>query len=915
MTVPARSLDYMIHHVILPPRLPSNGDNASFQLEDGALLGQLSDSLDKFAADFGHGNRGVFETVSGMITKALLVLDDGGRVNELSLLQSLQEVASAGAILPLYIKAQNAALIVRRQEGDIIFEPFELSPPNDRIMSVKGRLQRCFPGRAMAVPLGVFQDDGFLATLASTIVKMSCHEALQMKPTVKKSNNVQIEDRETTDPELVTEFLMSFLEASGRAITTPRTWKNTRDEVSWSNGCIPWRRSPVWLLARVAMQTTFSRLLPSGQHYKEFMVFFIADILRLARDHGTPSDILHCIASKITGRARKLKWDQSDVKPAWLTDAEETTRLGLETMQTTWSEIMDNADPSVLTADLGALDFARDCATMLPELDEYIKLVQTPPAVDRTRQLFSPPELTSHFPPGLPQAEMLETNKDSSYVLAAFETWVESLLDVWLHVRMQDIDTCGSLSRLMQQYHQASASHYKYNPENMSIMVLTCLELWVAADKSACQRHPLLLDYDPCIPSKLLQSLLLPFKDQMQRLLRVEAYLTHRRATAKVGRPSIFGSFGQQNSFAVRFYASSPVHQALLAQIEARASEERDAKREELAELKQEYDRLMALHVQADCEYEDYYEPKYRGTVRRHKHSCQKCLYQQRATNLHIDLHEWPLPTDPLRAHAVVFEIDCPRAVDDWRDMTLFVVLDVLRCEYVRKTPARSQYSPGDCLGSYIRHQPQRTRLISQTKPHKVTHRSSIQVALAEASTVCVNNGLTYEYYDAESQCLTERVNVTENIPKACTYRLQLSKSLQDFIYRPHGRPDGPVPNLAVSSQSLCPQHMSLEEYKALAVLPLGRRIQWLNILAQLSMPSVDLKKVDTNLVLLQIISQAGPNSDGSAREMATRICRTTSLVNGCWMLCALDLNASGRTGSPARLYVAWLRLRRGCYP
>lgn len=96
MTVPARSLDYMIHHVILPPRLPSNGDNASFQLEDGALLGQLSDSLDKFAADFGHGNRGVFETVSGMITKALLVLDDGGRVNELSLLQSLQEVASAG---------------------------------------------------------------------------------------------------------------------------------------------------------------------------------------------------------------------------------------------------------------------------------------------------------------------------------------------------------------------------------------------------------------------------------------------------------------------------------------------------------------------------------------------------------------------------------------------------------------------------------------------------------------------------------------------------------------------------------------------------------------------------------------------------------------------------------------------------
>jgi hypothetical protein len=109
---------------------------------------------------------------------------------------------AAGVILPIYIKAQNAALVVRTQGDSIIFEPFELSPPNDRIMSTEGRLRRCFPGRAMAVPLDVFRDDGFQTTLVETIVKMSRHEdaqgmhvptpALQVTPRLVYSSNVPL---------------------------------------------------------------------------------------------------------------------------------------------------------------------------------------------------------------------------------------------------------------------------------------------------------------------------------------------------------------------------------------------------------------------------------------------------------------------------------------------------------------------------------------------------------------------------------------------------------------------------------------------------------------------------------------------------------------------------------------------------
>jgi hypothetical protein len=52
---------------------------------------------------------------------------------------------------------------------------------------------------------------------------------------------------------------------------------------------------------------------------------------------------------------------------------------------------------------------------------------------------------------------------------------------------------------------------------------------------------------------------------------------------------------------------------------------------------------------------------------------------------------------------------------------------------------------------------------------------------------------------------------------------------------------------------------MSLDEYKALSAIPLGYQIQWQNILLQLSVPFVDLKKIETGLVILQSIYQAGP--------------------------------------------------------
>src|SRR4051812_24405398 len=62
-----------------------------------------------------------------------------------------------------YLRAQNAALFVTRKADDILFEAFELLPPNSRVMSCRGSLLREFPECAALVKLRVVSSEAFLS--------------------------------------------------------------------------------------------------------------------------------------------------------------------------------------------------------------------------------------------------------------------------------------------------------------------------------------------------------------------------------------------------------------------------------------------------------------------------------------------------------------------------------------------------------------------------------------------------------------------------------------------------------------------------------------------------------------------------------------------------------------------------------
>ncbi len=88
----------------------------------------------------------------------------------------------------------------------------------------------------------------------------------------------------------------------GKEAKVNRITKRVADEVCWYSARNPWRRSPLWLVLRVAIQTTTD----SRDTYKAFMVFFQAGLLRLFLGHGLSSELLHAARVKTSRRVYEL---------------------------------------------------------------------------------------------------------------------------------------------------------------------------------------------------------------------------------------------------------------------------------------------------------------------------------------------------------------------------------------------------------------------------------------------------------------------------------------------------------------------------------------------------------------------------------------------------------------------------------
>ena len=392
-------------------------------------------------------------------------------------------------VLAFHIRSQNAGLIVRRLPQQFSFESFELSPTTKAVMTTKGRLRRCFPGPAIAVSQDRVADSSFREALAQLLTELDANTPKEAWPVVKKAHSEAIEVRDSIHPKFITEMLTGILRGIGQSVDAARIHKRTRDDVLWDSAFKPWRRSPLWLMLRVALQTSLMTDTDNPHKwYKSFMIFFMAYILQRALKASLPSDILFVMAAKISRRVLKIGIGD---EPHWIRYVHGTIEATHLELRSRWSTIEQNKDPF---GTQGAwkpskLSFYDDTQLTVSTLRPYLGGIATRPTIPSDHGNFKSDcrprikQRNSTFP----QLDLLTTDGPRLF-LADLELWVQDWLGDWL-VANQDLEyTCTLLAELIENYSTTAASHYAENPEDTSLMLLTSIELWVALDKCAT-RH------------------------------------------------------------------------------------------------------------------------------------------------------------------------------------------------------------------------------------------------------------------------------------------------------------------------------------------------------------------------------------------------------------------------------------------
>ncbi|PKS12562.1 hypothetical protein jhhlp_000770 [Lomentospora prolificans] len=811
--------------------------------------------------------------------------------------------------IPLKVSAQNAGILVYRRKDSVLFEIFELAAPNKDVTQTLGRLKRQFPGIAYTIPTEKL-DSEYIKTLSLTLKRMSGQQAPGTSASQTKGGQKHDEYREPVDPKIVTELLPAFMLPLGSVAEVMSISKNTRDEILWAQCLLPWRRSSTWLLIRVTIQLV---LLRSGLDpvdavsvYKHFMVFFASTILGKAStvlkadtDCVEWCDLVYAMKSKVSRRLHKLENAmtpsmQSQVRTI-MSDAENLLKCHWQLVQT-----RGNTISRINNEILPTLNFKQDIVVNLRKLDAFIADISQRQSMARSARF-------------LPQSPLAEGEEEPYVGFGQSDTkgvFRVHRLDKWITTTLPDMRTeinndhrpidyegiCRKLLNMMQTYNSIVEFEAGTNPESWSLMVLGVLELWVECDRAACRVCHLLEDYDPHIKIEHFQFLLLPFRSQMERLLKVEKYILDRKRRAVYS--DILTSFGERHSFAVRYFDQSNEHKALRNKILESAEQGKQKKIREFHDRRAMYERLMRQFETSACEY--YTQFKGEELVRTHKPSCSRCKALNCANRMMISIHEWPLPKLEDPAKTIVFELQVPSWFTIWRQATTFILFGIFKHEYAHKLnpgdrfPLNSDVHLSQKFRSFGYIRDARIGLLSKVKANVKSHYAQKLVSqLNKATSVLVDNAMQYQYYDHQNNCFTGSicaVGDTKQLVKSTTYQLPpTSMALQVFLHRPSTAPDGPAPNLVLATQHNCPAHMSLAEYKALCSMPLGRHIQWQNILLQATAPSVDFRKIESSLFVLQCIYQAGPPSKEGQWYRDGHSIPASMATFGQTMLCSLE--------------------------
>lgn len=890
----ASLLESLANHVALPPRLPGKRESQLDQIEN-ALTDRLLDAS-RTIRDLTHGE--ISQQWDGIrrILQTCRTINAGGKLDKKQLLTEFRGLGSKHVLI-VHVAEQNAGLLIRRQNswvyhhfrvgyqtdlanmcsvssvrGEIvIFEAFEASPVSDKVLAAENALQWDFPGCTVDVPYVDFNNTSFQENLAEFLEQASIESIKRFAAHTNKAGSLAFESRDTVDPSLITQMLMTLLEVIGDRVFPPQLRKRVHDEVCVTDGAaVPWRRSPYWLVVRVSLQRHLCTLngTEAGRAYYKFLTgLVLARLVEDALDHLSP-EVLAFLNAKLARRLVKLEAEKdaavSNIRAVYQKLFTTLGSLFYKTIKKVREriEVMWNDFKQVIRRPIQPLPRVADQKHLILSLPNSGSYLQ---------QVLSEWRLFNNNGPRSFATHRRKIEFDISAVNAiGFRTFADLYLSIQkieieidkAHIAgsasIDDLDArCINHAKQIGVYLTAVAKAYDSCPEQKSIMLLKVMEMWMLMDQCAVELFNLLLQYNPGIPPDILDVLQLSSFEDMCRLQKTQNYLRDRYIKCGLSRRTIFDN-PTEGCFAERYFEDSNDSEPLRRMhqgIEVAAESARREKEDEWRELSAEFEELQRSIAEGTCLYitEDI------GVIHDDRR-CTKCYLERKARRMKILLHEHPLPTNPVEAKAVVFELGCPKAFAAYRNATWKVLgtisyskpmesfePKVILCDYLALKDFLPLSKPG-------------VSLASTAKSFLSTHFKGISFPNS-LEQVCVPNGLKLKYFDSLTTTWPGREAQIPTFAHHCPIIIPPSSPFSSLKLSPEFSADsnGPSSYQVIASQTKCPSGLNIHEFMTYQALFSGKFRRWPAILVELGSSNVNFSTEAVTILITQLALQAGP--------------------------------------------------------
>ncbi|KAF5639084.1 hypothetical protein F52700_4254 [Fusarium sp. NRRL 52700] len=874
---PELLLQAVFHHVVLPSKLPSRNDADDSRLAYD-LGNRLRRALAKFSNDYEQDTWNVLD--SSMRATAFL---NQGQLISHELLELFQGIASGQKTkwLALFVTQQNSALLIHRNdiEETVVFEAFQTDAPVKNVLAANHGLTWEFPHRSVQVPFTVFNDTSFLKNLSQFLGQASCESFDQFAAKASKGGQLIAETRNSTDPALIIDMLMSLLEGLGSGLQVQSVRKKVRDDVVLGSSEIPWRRSPYWLVLRVALRRMLRELLDHkcagmGRVYYKFIICaMLAELLKESVEHLHPEMTLQ-LRAKLCRRMAKLKTDSAACSPSLRPvydqlfastpgDFADIVKHATERVSLQW----DNFKARV-TRRIPILP------CRVPEADLYIRLDNSGAFLEsQLSQNFNhTPRIISPDLPELQEGTILEVGRLADRYISLQE------IDKAAATRIQATsdkpqELCKSLSTGIMGLLTNVGDSFNNDSTLMSRHILRLFELWVKMDEAATSACPLIKEYDPIFIPDALDVLCLMTRDEMERLLRVQRYIRNRVASHKKGSGTIFDNPRQVSSFPAKYVSSTMAGNQMLmtaTRIDNASLKARKSTLSELERLTKTYDSLTQSLNDLTCTC------TVSSTGKKIATGCRRCPKFWRQKKLKISVHEDFLPsadTDQHKAQraAILLELLIPKYLSAYRTATWQLYLLGTTVYPSTKGVPKLLLEDIANIKKFSLEVNKTFTLASRKKSFRQTHYGKLKLPKTP-DQVTFPFGAEMSYYDTASGLWADE------LPKVPWYQHLLGPWLPQGIPDPYETPRGVLGRLLhhpssyeiVTSESMGTQSASGNDFCASqrAVSARGRR--WLEILKELAASNFDFSSRVTNCFFHRLAIQAGPASleEGVLREV-----------------------------------------------